>query len=47
MEELLEMITWCQLGIHDKPVSELLKLIGTYIHCNCTDQQRVVVSQTS
>lgn len=23
MEELLEMITWCQLGIHDKPVSEL------------------------
>jgi len=21
MEELLEMITWSQLGIHDKPVS--------------------------
>ncbi len=21
MEELLEMLTWCQLGIHDKPVS--------------------------
>lgn len=28
MEELLEMITWCQLGIHDKPVSEL-----THAHC--------------
>jgi predicted Rossmann-fold nucleotide-binding protein len=37
MEELLEMITWCQLGIHDKPVSELLQLI---------DQQRVVATQT-
>jgi cytokinin riboside 5'-monophosphate phosphoribohydrolase len=24
MEELLEMITWSQLGIHDKPVSSLL-----------------------
>jgi predicted Rossmann-fold nucleotide-binding protein len=28
MEELLEMITWCQLGIHDKPVSSTL----THIH---------------
>lgn len=23
MEELLEMITWSQLGIHDKPVSSI------------------------
>lgn len=23
MEELLEMITWSQLGIHEKPVSTL------------------------
>jgi hypothetical protein len=28
MEELLEMITWSQLGIHDKPVSTLLMTIG-------------------
>lgn len=28
MEELLEMITWSQLGIHDKPVSliEIMKM---------------------
>jgi len=29
MEELLEMITWCQLGIHDKPVG-LLNVDGYY-----------------
>lgn len=26
MEELLEVITWSQLGIHEKPVSQLLSL---------------------
>ncbi|RCV16752.1 hypothetical protein SEVIR_3G166700v4 [Setaria viridis] len=29
MEELLEMITWCQLGIHDKPVG-LVNVDGYY-----------------
>lgn len=26
LEELLEVITWAQLGIHDKPVRTLLNL---------------------
>lgn len=28
MEELLEMITWSQLGIHDKPVSIITSVYG-------------------
>jgi predicted Rossmann-fold nucleotide-binding protein len=32
MEELLEMITWCQLGIHDKPVSTLINAYWTDRH---------------
>jgi predicted Rossmann-fold nucleotide-binding protein len=28
MEELLEMITWSQLGIHDKPVSISIIVYG-------------------
>lgn len=32
LEELLEVIAWAQLGIHDKPVSFYLVKIHTYIH---------------
>jgi hypothetical protein len=31
LEELLEVITWAQLGIHKKPVSNQLVLIPLYI----------------
>lgn len=31
MEELLEMITWSQLGIHEKPVS--LKVLFFGLNC--------------
>jgi predicted Rossmann-fold nucleotide-binding protein len=30
LEELLEVITWAQLGIHDKPV----KIFILYKYCN-------------
>jgi len=28
LEELLEVITWAQLGIHDKPVIDLYHFVG-------------------
>lgn len=31
LEELLEVITWAQLGIHDKPVKILILHKGYYI----------------
>jgi len=31
LEELLEVITWAQLGIHDKPVIILLPFLFIYI----------------
>lgn len=31
LEELLEMITWCQLGIHSKPIG-ILNINGYYDH---------------
>jgi len=48
MEELLEMITWCQLGIHDKPVSTLIHiyrstgLIDVYTHGYLANQQQAL-----
>lgn len=30
LEELLEVITWAQLGIHDKPVSLLMLIITLF-----------------
>jgi len=32
MEELLEMITWSQLGIHDKPVSLIVSLTPKFCY---------------
>jgi len=48
MEELLEMITWCQLGIHDKRVSTLIHiyrstgLIDVYTHGYLANQQQAL-----
>lgn len=31
LEELLEVITWAQLGIHDKPVKPVFRILMAYL----------------
>lgn len=40
LEELLEVITWAQLGIHNKPVSLLLQATASYYFWEIHDHEQ-------